>query len=57
MNRRGFLLDAPVAGNPAGDVTIVAFMDYNCPFCKLKSAHDLLSFQTGRRTVDFLAPR
>ena len=26
--------EAPVAGNPAGDVTIVAFMDYNCPFCK-----------------------
>ena len=29
--------DAPVAGNPKGDVTIVAFLDYNCPFCK-KSA-------------------
>ena len=26
--------EAPVAGNPNGDVTIVAFMDYNCPFCK-----------------------
>jgi protein-disulfide isomerase len=26
--------DAPVAGNPKGDVTIVAFLDYNCPFCK-----------------------
>lgn len=25
---------APVAGNPSGDVTIVAFLDYNCPFCK-----------------------
>ena len=31
---------APVAGNPKGDVTIVAFLDYNCPFCK-KSAPDL----------------
>jgi protein-disulfide isomerase len=31
---------APVAGNPNGDVTIVAFMDYNCPFCK-KSTPDL----------------
>ena len=29
--------DAPVAGNPKGDVTIVAFLDYNCPYCK-KSA-------------------
>jgi protein-disulfide isomerase len=26
--------DAPVAGNPKGDVTIVAFLDYNCPYCK-----------------------
>jgi protein-disulfide isomerase len=34
---------APVAGNPAGDVTIVAFMDYNCPFCK-KSSPDLEKF-------------
>ncbi len=25
---------APTAGNPKGDVTIVAFLDYNCPFCK-----------------------
>ncbi len=32
--------DAPVGGNPRGDVTIVAFLDYNCPFCK-KSAPDL----------------
>jgi len=28
---------APNAGNPAGDVEIVAFMDYNCPFCKTSS--------------------
>jgi protein-disulfide isomerase len=33
----------PVAGDPAGDVTIVAFMDYNCPFCK-KSSPDLERF-------------
>lgn len=32
--------DAPTTGNPKGDVTIVAFLDYNCPFCK-KSAPDL----------------
>ncbi len=30
----------PVGGNPRGDVTIVAFFDYNCPFCK-KSSPDL----------------
>ncbi|MFG1357355.1 DsbA family protein [Xanthobacter pseudotagetidis] len=31
---------APTSGNPKGDVTIVAFLDYNCPYCK-KSAPDL----------------
>ncbi len=35
--RRQELLDdpsAPVAGNPKGDVTIVEFFDYRCPYCK-----------------------
>jgi protein-disulfide isomerase len=27
--------DAPVAGNPDGDLTIVDFFDYNCPYCKM----------------------
>ncbi|MBS0251632.1 MAG: DsbA family protein [Proteobacteria bacterium] len=31
---------APVGGNPNGDITIIAFTDYNCPFCK-KSSPDL----------------
>jgi protein-disulfide isomerase len=31
---------APVAGNPNGDLTIVNFTDYNCPFCK-KAKPDL----------------
>ncbi|MCH9808375.1 MAG: DsbA family protein [Alphaproteobacteria bacterium] len=26
--------DAPMAGNPKGDITIVEFFDYNCGFCK-----------------------
>lgn len=25
---------APVSGNPAGKLTMVAFLDYNCPWCK-----------------------
>jgi protein-disulfide isomerase len=25
---------SPVAGNPNGDVTIVEFFDYNCPYCR-----------------------
>lgn len=26
--------DSPVVGNPGGDVTIVEFFDYRCPYCK-----------------------
>lgn len=26
--------DTPVGGNPKGDVTIVEFFDYNCPYCR-----------------------
>jgi len=33
--------DAPEGGNPKGDLTIVAFSDYNCPFCK-KAEPDLV---------------
>ncbi|WP_258119796.1 thioredoxin domain-containing protein [Mesorhizobium onobrychidis] len=25
---------SPIAGNPQGDVTIVSFLDYNCPHCE-----------------------
>jgi protein-disulfide isomerase len=35
--------DAPVGGNPKGDVPIVAFLDYNCPYCR-KTAPDLRRF-------------
>lgn len=27
--------DNPVLGNPEGDVTIVEFFDYQCPYCKM----------------------
>lgn len=30
--------DAPVLGNPKGDVTLVEFFDYRCPYCKAVSA-------------------
>jgi protein-disulfide isomerase len=53
VERSRELLDdptAPIAGNPKGDVTIVEFFDYRCPYCKqvepalealLKEDHEL----------------
>mgnify|MGYP003673304615 CR=1 FL=1 len=34
--------DQPVLGNPEGDVTVVEFFDYQCPFCK-RGHSDLLA--------------
>lgn len=31
--------EAPVVGPDDADVTIVAFLDYNCPFCKQSAPH------------------
>jgi protein-disulfide isomerase len=44
---------APVAGNPKGDVTIVEFSDYNCPYCKQSSAEleKLMQEDKGIRLV------
>ena len=30
--------NAPVLGNPEGDVTVVEFFDYNCPYCRRAGA-------------------
>lgn len=40
---------SPVSGNPAGDVTIVEFLDYNCGFCKsVQSAVDSVLKSDGK---------
>ncbi|MGE0651532.1 MAG: DsbA family protein [Alphaproteobacteria bacterium] len=43
----------PVAGNPNGDVTVVEFFDYNCPYCRqaFPLIRALLAADTGIRLV------
>jgi protein-disulfide isomerase len=43
----------PVAGNPMGDVTVVEFFDYHCPYCKAVAAplQQLLQDDKGVRLV------
>lgn len=45
--------NAPVLGNPEGDVTVVEFFDYNCPYCKraVKPVRRLLDSDKGVRLV------
>ena len=44
---------SPVAGNPDGDVTLVEFFDYRCPYCKrvLSSVMAVLDDDPGIRIV------
>ena len=44
---------APIAGNPIGDVTIVEFFDYRCPYCKrvAEPLMELLKSDPGIRLV------
>ena len=45
--------NAPVLGNLNGDVTIIEFFDYNCPYCKRATSelNTLLAQDTGVRVV------
>lgn len=45
--------NAPVAGNPDGDVTVVEFFDYNCAYCRRAApeVEALIAADTGIRLV------
>lgn len=42
--------NAPVAGNPKGDVTVVEFFDYNCGYCK-RSFADMLKLVEADKNI------
>ena len=44
---------APVGGNPDGDVSIVEFFDYNCPYCR-KNAPILKELETSDSGLRFV---
>lgn len=46
-------LNAPVLGNPDGDITLTEFFDYNCPFCRkmVPVVQKLISADPGLRVV------
>jgi protein-disulfide isomerase len=41
---------APVGGNPGGDVTLVEFFDYNCPYCR-KVAPTMVELEQSDRDL------
>lgn len=45
--------NAPVLGNPDGDVTVVEFFDYNCPYCRKakEEVHKLIQGDANVRVV------
>lgn len=45
--------NAPVLGNPRGDITLTEFFDYNCPFCKkmVGTVQKLIAADPGLRVV------
>ena len=45
--------DTVVIGNPTGDITIVEFFDYNCPYCKT-AAKDLQDLIKSDENIKFI---
>jgi protein-disulfide isomerase len=47
------LADAPALGDPAGDVAVIEFFDYNCPYCRRAKPilSELMSDDPGVRVV------
>ena len=45
--------DTVVIGNPNGDITIVEFFDYNCPYCKT-AAKDLQALIKADENIKFI---
>lgn len=45
--------ESPAVGNPGGDVTVVEFFDYRCPYCKkvTKTVMDLVADDPNLRVV------
>ncbi len=43
--------ETPTGGNPNGDLTIVDFFDYNCPYCKATVLHERYSARNNKMQI------
>ncbi len=45
--------DAPAAGNPEGDITVIEFFDYNCGYCK-RALPDIQKILENDKNIRFI---